>query len=413
MKSKMRSKILDNFGLKLLSLLLAFLLWIVVMNVSDSTITVEIEDIPVTQLNGEVLEDLDKIYEVSKGDSVDILVKGRRSVVEGLDADDFTATADLSTMSITNTVQIAVKPKSAGIEDEISITCVDNVMRLNLEEKISLQYSVKVKTVGTVKDGYAVCSHQTSPNIITVEGPKTTVEKITEVGVDVDISGLDKSIDTEKDIVLYDAYGEPIVSDKLEVSHDKVKVHVDVYPTKEVEVKVNVKGTPKEGFVVSEVLYQPQTVMVAGAPEDLKDMKELEVDDIIISGMAEDLETTISLNDYLPDNVYLANVNEEVVITVNMEELLTKTIKIGEEDVKLLQKTADKEYLLELSDDYEIIVKGLGSDISDITIDKLGPKIYCRDMSAGIHSNVEIVFNEIDGISYEVVGSVQVVITTK
>lgn len=409
----MRSKILNDFWLKVLSVVLAFLLWLVVMNVSDSMITIKVKGIPVQQLNGSALEQLDKVYDVAKGDTVDVIVKGRRSLVEDLNADDFIATADLSTMSITNTVQITVTPKSAAIRDEVNVTCVDNVMRLNLEEKVSLQYSVKVKTFGAVKNGYAVCAYQTSPNIITVEGPKSAVGKVTEVVVKIDVSHHDSPMDLDGEIILYDAYGDEIINDKISVSQDTVKVHLDIYPTKEVPVRVDIKGAPKDGYTMTDVMYQPQTVIIAGATENIETVEELVVDDIYISGMDSDLETTVSLKDYLPDNVFLANANEEVVITVNLEELVKKKITVTIDDINLLQKTTNKEYQLELSEDFAIEVTGLDSAVEQVTIDKLSPKIFCKDMSVGSHNNVEIDLSEIEGLEYKIIGTANLTITSK
>lgn len=413
MKSKMRSKILNNFWLKLLSVVLAFLLWLVVMNISDNIVTKKIRGIPVQQQNGAALEELDKVYDVAKGDTVDIVVKGRRSLVEGLGVDDFIATADLSTMSITNTVQIKVIPKSANVRDEVTLTIDDNVMRLNLEEKVSLQYSVKVKTFGAVKNGYAVCGYQTSPNIITVEGPKSAVEKITEVVVNVDVSHKDASMDIEGNIVLYDAYGDEITNDKITISQDTVKVHLDIYPTKEIPVEVDIKGTPKDGYAISEILYQPQTVTIAGVPEEIQDVEAIKISDISISGMDEDLETTVSLKEYLPDDVYLANANEEVVITVDIEQLVSKDISVKVSDMDILQKASNREYELSLSAGFVIVVTGLDSQVADITVEDLNPRIYTKDMSLGEHENVEIQLTEIEGLSYEIEGTANLTITSK
>ncbi len=413
MKSRIKSKILDNFVMKLLSVVIAFILWLVVMNVSDSMITVKIKGIPVQQKNGEALEELDKVYDVAKGDTVDITVKGRRSVVESLDVDDFIATADLSTMSITNTVQITVTSKNGGIRDEISITCVDNVMRLNLEEKISLQYSVKVKAQGDVKSGYAVCGYQTSPNIITVEGPKSAVEKVTEVAVNVDVANAASPMDLEGTVVLYDAYGDEINNDKITVSQEAVKVHVDIYPTKEVPVEVDVKGSPKEGYTMSGVLYQPQTINIAGEAGDLDNIEKIVIDDVYVSGMDADLETTVTLKDYLPDNIFLENAGEEVVITVGVEELVSREIVLKAEDVSVLQKTSNKDYYLELSEDFAVVVTGLDSSVEEVTIDKLNPKIFSKDMSIGAHDNVVIDLTQIDGITYQIKGTAKLTISAK
>ncbi len=409
----MRSKILNNFGLKIASVFLAFMLWLVVMNISDSNITVQIKDIPVQQINEQALEELDKVYDVAKGDTVDIIVKGRRSVVEGLNANDFVAQADLSAMSITNTVQIVVSPKSTGIKDEISITCIDNIMRLNLEEKINTQYSVKVKTTGKEKNGYAVCTQTTSPNIINVEGPKSAVEKITEVVVVSDVSNLDKTIDMEGNIVLYDAYGEEIKNDKITVSHEKVKVHIEVYPTKEIPVEVNIKGTPKEGYVMSGVLYQPQSVIVAGDIKNLALIDKIVINDVSVSGMDADLETTVMLKDYLPKDIYPGDDNEEIVITVTVEEIVSKKFNITAEDVSLLQTDSDKEYELELSDDFCIVVKGIDSDVAAFTVEQINPTINCKDFPVGNHNNVTIDLTEVEGMTYEIQGSARMSIVSK
>ena len=137
-------KELGHIGYKISAVLLAIVAWLAVANISDYQTTRQISNIPVTQINGDVLDELDQVYDVVSGDTVDIIVKGRRSVVGTLDKDDFTAIADLSTMSITDTVSISVEAKSNTVQSEINITCVDNTMKLNLEEKVTQQFRTSV-----------------------------------------------------------------------------------------------------------------------------------------------------------------------------------------------------------------------------------------------------------------------------
>ena len=54
-------------------------------------------------------------------------------------------------MSITDTVSISVEAKSNTVQSEINITCVDNTMKLNLEEKVTQQFPIKVVTTGSTK----------------------------------------------------------------------------------------------------------------------------------------------------------------------------------------------------------------------------------------------------------------------
>ena len=47
----MKDKLFSNWGLKLLSLILGFIVWVTVLNVDDYSTTRQIKDIPVTLIN--------------------------------------------------------------------------------------------------------------------------------------------------------------------------------------------------------------------------------------------------------------------------------------------------------------------------------------------------------------------------
>ena len=118
----MKEKILKNWGLKLMAVLLAFLVWFLVANIEDYTVTKTITGIPVEILNENAITDQDMVYDIVQGKTVDVKVEGRRSVVEKLTAEDFTASADLSELSITNSVQIAVDATSSAVRKEVAIS---------------------------------------------------------------------------------------------------------------------------------------------------------------------------------------------------------------------------------------------------------------------------------------------------
>ena len=406
----MKSKVFKNFGLKILSIILAVLLWLMVMNISDYVVTVELKDIPVEQLNGDVLESLDQVYEVVEGNTVDIIVKGRRSVVDNLIAADFKAVADLSTMSITNSVQIYVTPRSKSLENDISITIVDNTMTLALEEKITKQFGVKVKIVGEPISGYAVGKTYATPNIITVEGPKSTVEKITEAVVLVSVTQKEESFDCTESLILYDAYGDVINSDKVSLSENMIDVKVDIHPVKSVSVVVDVKGTPGDGYAISEINYQPQSIMIAGLPEDLRNITEVKINDIYVSGMTEDVSETIDLSDYLPDDIILAQTETEVVINVVIEKIEDKAIAVSAKDITLEGKNESYTYKVNLGSPFNVTVSGLAKDIEELDVTDIMPIIDCSKLGIGNHQNIELTCKEIDGVTYKVNGTISVTV---
>ena len=116
----MKERVSHNFGLKLLSVMLAALLWLVVINSQDPVETVTFEDIPVTIINEEALTAKDKIPEVVEGDSVSVVVEARRSICDKLTKADIEAVADFEKVSVTDAVPIEVSVKGYS-EREVEI----------------------------------------------------------------------------------------------------------------------------------------------------------------------------------------------------------------------------------------------------------------------------------------------------
>lgn len=409
----MKKKLLNNIGLKIISIVLAIVFWFVVMNVSDYSMTVKIKDIPVQQLNGEVLEELDQIYDVASGDTVDIIVRGRRSVVSKLGKEDFVATADLSTMSITNTVQIFVTPKVSSLNDEISISYVDNTMKLNLEDKVVTQFPIKVKTEGEPAGGYAVGEIEVKPNIVNVEGPKSAVDKITEVRATVNVSGFSTSCERETTIELYDAYGEVIHNDKLFVTQNNVKLNISVYPVKSVAVNVSTIGTAGTGYDVAQVVYQPQTIQIAGPKEKIDKIASIKIDDLSVSGLTENFETMINVNDYLPEDVFVVGENKDIAVSVTIEKLESVTYDINVKDITLMGKNNKYTYEIVISDGYKVTASGLEDVMDGLDISAVKPNINCAELSIGTNNNVTLILKDIDGITYETSGTITVIVKEK
>ncbi|MBQ9610543.1 MAG: hypothetical protein IJV15_14015 [Lachnospiraceae bacterium] len=408
----MKNKFFNNFGYKILAVFFAILLWLIVINITDYSITVTIEDIPVEQINTDVLDELDQIYDVVKGGTVDIEVKGRRSIVNDLKSDDFYAYADLSQMSITNSVQVNVEPKRRSLSDEITISCSDNMIQLSLEDKVSEQFPVRVVTVGNTKSGYTVGDAYATPNIITIEGPKSAVDKITDVVVTVNVANASEDITAVGNIVILDAYGEEITNDKIVISQDTADANVVIYPVKTIDVNVEIKGTVMDGYAVSEVAYQPKTIDVAGSEEELENIEDININNISVSGMNESLQTTVNVSDYLPDGIILAQQLSDIAITVDIEKVTSKQINIAASDITLTGKQSGYEYEVELSKDFKVEISGLENIITDMTVTIIKPVINCTDLSEGTNT-VDIKFADIDGIKYDVTGSVTVNVTVK
>ena len=405
-------KELGHIGYKIAAILFAVVAWLAVANISDYQTTREISGIPVTQINGDVLDELDQVYDVASGDTVDIIVKGRRSVVGTLGRDDFVAIADLSTMSITNTVTISVDARSNSVKDEISITCVDNTMKLNLEDKITQQFPIKVTTTGDTKSGFAVSETTTTPNIVKVEGPKSAVEKITEIRASVDVDTRNASFEKEAELHIFDAYGEEIKNDKITLDVSFVKVNVEIYATKEVEIAVDLRGTPGDGYGVEGVVYQPQTVELVGPADALSQVETIDINDVSVSGMTEDYQTDVDIRDYLPDGVSVVGIPPEITVNISITKLEDKKLTVTVNSFVLDKQVDGYQYEVTLNN-FTITASGFADVVSKLTLDDVVPTIDCSGLPVGNHGNVTVALKEIEGITYEMSGTVSVNVTNE
>ena len=80
----MKNKLMKNLSLKILSVVAAFLFWLVIINVTDPTTVKTFYGIPVQVLNENVITSANQVYEIESGDSVNITVKGKRSFIQSL-----------------------------------------------------------------------------------------------------------------------------------------------------------------------------------------------------------------------------------------------------------------------------------------------------------------------------------------
>lgn len=70
----MIKKLKNNFGLKLLAFLFAFMLWLIVVNIDDPVMTKTFTNIPVTVEHSEILTEQNKTYQI-----VDDIAECKRS----------------------------------------------------------------------------------------------------------------------------------------------------------------------------------------------------------------------------------------------------------------------------------------------------------------------------------------------
>ena len=161
----------QNIGLRILSLVLAVILWVVVNNVNDPIGQMTISNLTVRLLHTNEITDDGKVYTVlDSTDTVPVVtVRASRSIIDSLDSSNIVATADVEDM--TDDGQIKIHYYSTKYDSEItSITGSIQYVHLSVEDKSTSSFVLKTSTSGDVADGYQVASITPEQNQIRVSG---------------------------------------------------------------------------------------------------------------------------------------------------------------------------------------------------------------------------------------------------
>lgn len=371
----MRKKILHNWGLKLASLLLAVLLWFLVVRIDDPPETVTFSNVPVKLLNTELLERENKMYEVlGNTDTVRVTVRAPGSIVRELRAADIVAEADMSKLTDINTIEISYAVQNANVE---AIRGDHDFVRLSVEERLTQLFRVQCRTRGEVADGYLVASVMPDQNRVEVTGPKSAVERISYVGVEVDVSGAIANISMSVETQFYDAEDNLLDLPNVTANVSSIHTAVEVLATKEVPVEPNVMGVPAEGYVATGVVEcEPSSVRVAGTLTALGGLTKISIPEEVlnITGESSNMVTMVNIRDYLPDNVRLEDSasNGRITATVHIEPLIERTVSLREEDFEIRNIPEGYEVeILEEAQPYELAFMGLEKAVAAVSQEAL------------------------------------------
>lgn len=338
----MKKRLTHNLWLKVLSLGIAIVVWFVIINSEDPIGSREFKNVPVTLLNENQVQEREKVLEVLDGDTVDVVVEGRRSQLDLLTESDIVATADLLEVSFMDTVLI--KATVPNYPDVTVMNNGENVMKLLFDDYVTKRFSFQVDTIGEPMAGYYVGDALPSPNIIQISGAKTVLDKIKEVVLEVDVSGRSVDFTTTTIPVVYDMNGDKISSSKLnlQVDSDAVTVNVPILASKEMKVRVTTVGEVPEGYelLTENIAFQPESIRVAGSKEDLEKLGYYLTLEVDVTGQTGTIEKNIPISTVLDDALTSLRVVDTqiaaVKVTVTPYEEQILEIPLGKIEVRNL-----------------------------------------------------------------------------
>lgn len=325
-----RRVVLNNWQLKLLSLVIAMALWAGLIT-QDPTLTREkiFRDVTVTVNN------------------TDLLRRNGYIVTSDLEAllQDVTVAVDVPQMQYAD-----VQPSNYNIrvdlnrlehragEQTLTIMTTNTatygaVTRINpptitvvVEEYVTHNYiPVTVVQEGETPAGFYATAVTRDPAWITVSGPRSLVEQVDHAEVVLNMSALparEGVVERALTLTLMGENGQVIESDMLQVTREsvlreRVNVTVTLYPQREIDLLTAqlYTGKPAEGYEVTDVYVTPTKVTMAGTQSVVDAVDVLQPIRLVdVNGATETVTASIDLA--RPQNLQWINATRATVTVV-------------------------------------------------------------------------------------------------
>ena len=264
---------LSNWPLKLLSLVLALVLWAgLITQDPDLTREKRFQDVHVTVNNEDILRvngyivisDLNALLS-----DVDLTVEVPQMQYAAAQASNYNVRVDLNRLQ-----------KSAG-EQELNILTTStstygkvtrvspSTVKVMVEEYEIASFPVNVAQTGETPEGFYAVSVTRDPEWITVSGPRSLVDRVDRAEAVLDMSGLparEGTVQRSLHFELLDAEGQVVSSEHLQVTRERINVGVTLYTSRDIALLTAqlYTGVPAEGYEVTDVHVTPSYVTVAG-----------------------------------------------------------------------------------------------------------------------------------------------------
>lgn len=376
-----------RYWMKLLSLLLAILLWNYVVSTNTSlTRTKTIYDVSgyVTgqstlstyglALLSDPAEDLENIT---------VTVDVAQSQYSRFSHENLQVMADLSSVRTAGTQEVPLKATSSYGR---VISILPESISMTFETLDSRLIPVNVELTGSKDADKWYNINRTNPSAVTVSGAASVVRSISQARVYTDVTGADESYVRAEPFVLLDGEGNEIEQSRLSRSSSSITVSTDVYPTKELPVSTDiddvVTGRVAEGYSISEISVQPEVITVAAEQSLLDGINEMLIEPISVEGLSQSFYARASISE-LSDFKNVSNQQVYVNITISENELSewidnTHLTFVGKE------KNLQLEWLY--GNDIQVYVTGPRSAVEALKKDGIPITVNLSGLGPGEHA---------------------------
>ncbi len=304
----------ENSGLAVLSIVLAFGLWIFVTDAENPTsVRVLPEDITVQPVN--VPDDVAVDGQIP---TVRVRVKVAEDVFESLDPADFEAVVNLEGLTVgdyTLPVEVRSLTGRGGLRVE---GVLPEEIDVHLAPLTGKAVAVMIEVIGDPPSGYTMSNPEPSDQTVFVTGPQGQVDQVSQVVGTIDVSTKTEDIGQAVRLVARTNRGILVPGVSIDPGITQVEINIEQERfSRTMAVSPEISGTPEDGYNVVSVSVNPASVSVRGEQTFIEETVSISTKPVDVNGASEDVVRTVSLD--LPAGAEVTGGVPVVTVTVKIE----------------------------------------------------------------------------------------------
>jgi len=305
------NNVTSHWALALFSLVAAFGVWAAIQDVENPRVQgiapatggVEVEALNIPR--GFLVDDIAPVK---------VEVEAREDVIAELQPGDFKATVDASQLG-PNLRRAALPVKVTTTRDGVRVLDVSpNQVQVQLIEAAEQEFEVTIRRTSPLPAGYEESEPPSiEPFRVTVRGRPERVQSVARVELDASLAGMRQDTTIEGELVARTADGNRV---EVQLSQPRARVTfhiVQVVSTRTIALNPVITGQPQDGFTVTGVSVEPQTVVITGPTNVIESLgTQLNLEPVDITGARQEVVKTAQI--IRPDNVSVANRDTPTVV---------------------------------------------------------------------------------------------------
>lgn len=320
----------------LLSVAVAFGLWLYVVTYVSTMDDTTFYNIPVVMEGESVLRERNLIITGKSSETVSLHLSGARNDLNKVNSGNITVRLDLSTieepgehkLSYSNITFPGDVPSNAFVVESRN----PGSITVSVDYRRTKEIPVKVRYIGNKSEGYIYDTENAvlDNSVVTITGPLTVVDQITDAVIEVDLTERVESISESFRYTLCDAAGEPVDAQLITTNLEEIRLDMQIQQIKIINLKVDLiyaGGATAENTTVK---IEPETIRVSGGEAVLAELGDTYT--VATINLAE-LERSTNEKSYpivLPEGVTNQTGVSEATVTVQFSGLKTREFTLGQ-----------------------------------------------------------------------------------